>query len=408
LTTNSSSHHDAPGTLKVVHYLGAIDLRHGGVVRAVLDLSESLARVGHRVALLTFDDRDVPASWSRGAVGGPGVPGVVRLAAPGFAGRLGSGALAEAKGVISGADVVHLHAMWIPSNEQIAAVCRAVGTPYVWSPHGMLDDWCMAQKALKKRVYHAAFARRALEGAAAVHCTAEAELSQASRWFGSARGRGVVIPLPFDLADYRDLPGPEQARAKFGLRAGEKTLLFLSRLHPKKGVEVLVRAAAMLRNTGTPTRLVIAGGGDDAYEQSLRGLVKELGLGEAVLFAGFVKGREKVSLYQAADVFVLPSSQENFGYVVVEAMAAETPVITTRGVALWPQLEREGLAVLVEPTPEDVAREIGGLLADPDRARAMARKGRAWCLRELEPAGIIARFVEMYGRALAMRAGARV
>jgi glycosyltransferase involved in cell wall biosynthesis len=136
--------------------------------------------------------------------------------------------------------------------------------------------------------------------------------------------------------------------------------------------------------------------------------VKELGLGAAVLFAGFVKGREKVSLYQAADVFVLPSSQENFGYVVVEAMAAETPVITTRGVALWPQLEREGLAVLVEPTPEDVAREIGGLLADPDRARAMARKGRAWCLRELEPAGIIARFVEMYGRALAMRAGARV
>ncbi|HMN42086.1 MAG TPA: glycosyltransferase [Phycisphaerales bacterium] len=395
----------AAAPLRVAQYLSSIDLRDGGVVRAVLDLSDSLARAGQRVTLLTLNDRDVPASWAREAWVGEGVPACVRLPGPTrVGGRLSSEALGAARAVISGADVAHLHAMWIPSNEQMAGVCRRAGTPVVWSPHGMLDDWCMEQRALKKRLYHALFARRAMGGVAAMHCTAEAELAQASKWFGRARDRGVVIPLPFDLGDYRDLPGPEQARARFGLRVGEPTLLFLSRLHPKKGVEVLVRTTAEMRKAGRPVRLVIAGGGEEHYERSLRALVEGLGLGESVVFAGFVKGREKVSLYQAADVFVLPSSQENFGYVVVEAMAAGTPVVTTRGVALWPQLERENVAVLVEPRVEELAGAVGALLDDGAGARALGDRGRAWCLREMEPAGIIARFVGMYGRARA-RAG---
>src|SRR5204863_306780 len=168
--------------------------------------------------------------------------------------------------------------------------------------------------------------------------------------------------------------GPELARAKFGLKADEPTLLFLSRLHAKKGVGTLVRSVHVLRERGRLVRLVIAGGGDAAYERELRGIVEELKLGDRVLFAGFVRGKEKVSLYQAADAFVLPSSQENFGYVVVEALAARTPVITTRGVALWPQLERERAAVLAEPEVEPLCASILGVLDDPAGSRAMAER----------------------------------
>ncbi len=393
--------------LRIAHYLTAMDLRDGGVVRAVLDLSEALVKAGHRVTVLTLSDRDIPANWHRGdAWGSSDAPGCVVIGARGRGGMVGREAIVRAENVLKTTDVAHIHAMWLPSNEQVARVCRRVGTPYVWSTHGMLDDWCMAQSPLRKRAYHALFARRALEGAAAVHCTAEAERDQASKWFGGAKSRGVVIPLPFDLADYLELPGPEAARAKFGLRAEEPTLLFLSRLHPKKGVGTLVQSVAALRERGRAVRLVIAGGGDEAYERELRAMVEKQKLGDGVLFAGFVRGKEKVSLYQAADAFVLPSSQENFGYVVVEAMAAKTPVITTRGVALWPQLERERAAVLVEPEVEALSAAILGVLDDAAGSRAMAERGRAWCLRELDPSRIIAGFVDMYGQAAA--SGSRV
>jgi glycosyltransferase involved in cell wall biosynthesis len=390
--------------LKIAHYLASMDMRDGGVVRAVLDLSEALVAAGHAAAVVTLKDNDIPASWARGAPwAGASAPTGVLIGPRKRGGLIGRAAVEEATKILADADVVHIHAMWLPSNEQVASACRAVGTPYVWSPHGMLDDWCMAQSPLRKRAYHTLFARRALEGAAAVHCTAEAELDQAGKWFGNARSRGVVVPLPFDLTDYRDLPGPEAARARFGLRAGEPTLLFLSRLHVKKGVGALIQAAQALRERGRPVRLVIAGGGDAEYERTLREMVERMGLRESVVFAGFVRGREKVSLYQAADAFVLPSSQENFGYVVVEAMAAQTPVITTRGVALWPQLERERAAVLVEPEPEALVAAILGVLDDPAGAREMARRGRAWCEREMDPSRIIAGFVSMYERAAAQR-----
>lgn len=390
--------------LRIVHYLASMDMRDGGVVRAVLDLSEGLVGAGHSTTVLTLNDKDIPTAWRRGAAGAGGTtPGSVLIGPRGRGGLVSRETLERARTVIASADVVHIHAMWLPSNEQIAGVCRASGVPYVWSPHGMLDDWCMAQSPLRKRTYHMLFARRALSGAAAMHCTAEAELDQARKWFGSARARGVVVPLPFDLTDYRELPGPELARAKLGLRADEPMLLFLSRLHTKKGVGTLVRAAHALQQRGRSVRLVIAGGGDAAYERELRGIVEELKLGDRVLFAGFVRGKEKVSLYQAANAFVLPSSQENFGYVVVEALAARTPVITTRGVALWPQLERERAAVLVEPTVEQLCAAILGVLDDPTGSRTMAERGRAWCMRELDPVRIIAGFVEMYEKAKTRR-----
>jgi len=389
--------------MRIVHYLNSIDLRDGGVVRAVLDLCPGLAAAGHDVTLMTFNDRDVPEEWKRAGAGSS--PRCVRIPAPSLPGGwLGAHAKSVVRDAVSRADVVHMHAMWIPSNEQVAAACRAAGVPYVWSPHGMLDDWCMAQKPAKKRVYHALLARRALEQAAFVHCTAEAELAQASKWFG--RGRGMVVPLPFELSDYRNRPGPEPARAKFGLGPGEPTIAYVSRLHPKKGVDVLLRAAAALRDSGRPVRLVIAGGGDEPYVRSLHSLAAELSLGDRARFIGFVKGLDKVSLYQAADMFVLPSSQENFGYVVVEAMAAGTPVITTRGVALWPQLERERAAVLVEPSVQPLVAAIASLLDDPAAAREMGQRGREWCLKEMDPSRIIASFVDMYERAAHRRTSA--
>lgn len=278
---------------------------------------------------------------------------------------------------------------------QVAKETHKAGKPYVISSRGTLDDWCMEQRRLKKVLYlRAAGGSWMLNHAAAVHCTAEGELRQSKKWFPGSRG--VVIPNLLNLAPFEALPGPEAARAQFPhFDSGEPVLLFLSRLHYKKGVEHLIRAVAMLQKRGLPHRLLIAGGGDEEYERALRSQVEQFGLAERVAFVGMVVGDLKVSLYQAADLFVLPTSQENFGFVLYEAMASGTPLLTTKGVDTWPELETAG-GVVVEQDAEEIANAIADLTALRELLPERGAKGRAWVFENLEQKRIAGRFEAMY------------
>lgn len=379
--------------MRIVHCMRYMLLEHGGVVRAVLDICAVLAKAGHDVELLCIDDKDVPEQWKRGE---PGFPRVRKMPRPALPGAMFSPVQnREVAEIIKGADAVHLHAAWHISNIQIARMCRKMRVPYVLSIHGMLDDWCMTQRGMKKKLFLSLGARGMLENAAFVHCTAQAELDQSKKWF--PRGQGRVIPLVFDLGPFRTMPGPGPARAKFAsLGSGRPNALFISRLHYKKGVEHLIRATRILNDRGTQVSVLIAGSGDKAYEQEMRGLVGELGLGQCVEFLGMVSGIEKISLYEAADLVVLPTSQENFGFVVFEALAAGTPLITTPGVDTWPEVEASGGGVIVQQDAGKIADKMAELLADPERRARMGRSGREWVMRELDPERVVERFVAMY------------
>jgi glycosyltransferase involved in cell wall biosynthesis len=381
--------------MKILHYKSTIRLEEGGVVRAVLDLCGELARAGHDVTLGTFDPRDVPPAWPRGEPGTPRVLLVPSMHLP--VGLRGRGPLAEA---VATSDVVHLHSVWQPPNLQIARMARRLGKPYVASIHGMLDDWTIAQKHLKKRAFLALGGSKYLANASVVHATAEAELAQARKWIGGAPGE--VAPLIFDLSQFRDLPGPGLALARFPrIRPDVPRLLFLSRLHPKKGVDRLVRAAAILRDRGLDFQLLLAGSGDPAYENELCELCEQLRLGDRTEFLGFVSGVEKVSLYQAATCFVLPTSQENFGFVFFEALACGCPVITTRGVDTWPEIEASGAGVIAGEDSESVAGAVESMLAEGmDSLGAWGERGRAWTLRYFDTERILAAYEAMYRRSL--------
>jgi glycosyltransferase involved in cell wall biosynthesis len=390
--------------VNILHLLSDIDLEHGGVVRAVIDLARQSAAAGHSVIVASWHAPDAPAAWRQ--AGAEPSPRLLLLDAPVGVGRLTPSAQASLSQAIGRADVVHLHTPWEPVNRLVARLCRETRRPYVLTLHGMLDDWCMSQKALKKRLYLSLLGGRALlEGAAAVHCTAQAELDQSGKWF--PRGRGVVAPLVFDLEPYRTLPGPGLARSAFGIGPERPVVLFLSRLHVKKGVHLLIKAAALLRERGMDVQTLIAGVGDETYTAGLHGQIGALGLADRVRLLGMVRGVEKVSLFQAADVFALPTSQENFGFVLPEALACGTPALTTRGVDIWPELEGSGSTRIVDQTAEAFAGAIEGLMADADLRRRMGDSGRAWVLRELEPAAVQRRYDAMYAQAAATTAAAR-
>jgi glycosyltransferase involved in cell wall biosynthesis len=228
-----------------------------------------------------------------------------------------------------------------------------------------------------------------------VHCTAEGEREQSHKWF--PRGTPRVIPNLIDLAAYAALPMPDEAIAAFEPLQGEgPTLLFLSRIHAKKGIEHLVDALPALRRSFPALQVLLAGTGDDAYIKSLQAQARRLGVDDAMHWLGHVGGTLKLSLYNAADIFVLPSSQENFGFVQFEAMACATPCMTTKLVDTWQEVESSGGGIAVEQSADSIIEGLTPLLQDADRRGAMGTAGRAWVLEHLATDRVAALIEDMY------------
>ncbi|MEO0514396.1 MAG: glycosyltransferase [Planctomycetota bacterium] len=388
--------------LRCVHHLGRAWRSDGGVVAMVLDLVAALAEAGAQVTLLTGDARDVPASW-RG--GGANVPEVVEHADLGGAKKLSEAAQRVVEPVLREAEVLHLHTPWEPLNPDLAASAQRVGRPYVVTIHGMLDDWSMTNggrlKALKKRAYLKLRGNTLMRRAASVQCTAEAEREQATRWVSGMTT--AVIPCLVDARAMLELERPAPGANSANDMADESNagrVLFLSRMHPKKRPDLVLEAAAEL-----PTvNVVMAGPADDAYGKGLLGRAEELSVSSRVDWLGMVVDEEKRRAFAEADVFVLPTSQENFGIVLIEAMAAGLPLVTTRGADLWRELEAAG-ATIVEAEASAIAGAIRAVLDHPAEAAARGQRGRAWVEKELSPSTVLGRYLNWYRQVVSSASG---
>ncbi len=395
--------------MRILHYVGSTDSRLGGVPRFVLDACRVMAEQGHETVLATCDTTDTPPSWMGATVKGAGVPEVIKVVRAGLMGDLLCRASMRAlRDELSRCDVVHLHCVWSPANLQIARAARSMGVPYIMTTHGMLDEWSVRQSAAKKKAYMLLGGRRMLAGAAAIHCTAQAEYDQSLRFF--PRTPCAIVPYVQDLSPYRELPGRALARDRFEClrNSGEPVVLFLSRLHHKKGVEHLIDAAAELVTRGVRAQFVIAGTGDEDYIGFLQRHTSLLGLEDRVHFVGQVKGAEKFSLYQNADAFVLPTSQENFGLVLIEAMACGTPVVTTKGTDIWQDVEASGGATIVAQAAMEIADAVQAIVTNPEKQRAMGSAARPWVFKTYDEGVLAPRFARLYSRVAASRQEAMV
>jgi len=380
--------------MKLLHYFPITRLSEGGTVRSAIDLCAVLASRGHDVIWLTSDDTDVPPEWKNGE---SNCPTVRRLGPITKAGqRLSKEQVALAAEAAKEVDVTHIHAMWIPSNPQVAKVCDSVGTPWVLSTHGMLDDWCMQQRGAKKKLYLSTAGRILLRGATTFLTTAEEERRQSSKWL--KHDNIAVIPCIVCLEPYKNVPDPTEALEEYG-KSDVPTVLFLSRVHEKKSIETLIDAAAILKQKETPIRLLIAGTGEEAYFQILKNRAMTAGVSESVSFLGMVVGDLKLSLYAMADIFALPTQQENFGIVYPEAMLCETPVIGTTGTDIWRELKKGG-ATIADRTPEAFATAIMDFVDNPDLAKAKAQEGRKHMLKWLDNDLVAKQYEEMYTKAV--------
>ncbi len=272
--------------------------------------------------------------------------------------------------MLTSADLVHNHGLWLLPNIDAGWSAGKARKPLIVAPRGMLGAAALRFSYMKKRVFWHLAQRRMLEGAACLHATSEQEYEEI-RTVG-LKAPVAIVPNGVDLS-------PPQASSP-GSRP-RRTVLYLGRLHPKKGLTVLVHAWARLEAAHADWDLRIVGPSEKGYLEELRALALRLRV-QRVSFDGPRFGAEKTEAYRNADLYVLPTLNENFAMTVAEALAAEVPVIASKG-APWARLETERCGWWVDHGLETLTKVMDGAMRLPAaELMAMGERGRRWMARE--------------------------
>lgn len=225
---------------------------------------------------------------------------------------------------ISSADGVHIHGLWEQSTAIAGQMARSLRKPYILSAHGMLESWALANKRVKKLIYSALIERTNVEGARCLHALTHAEAEDYRR-FGS-KCPIAIIPNGVNIPD---AVSHDIFYSQFPALKGKNIILFLGRLHLKKGLIPLVQAWATLTQRWPEAHLVLAGPDCEGTQANLEKILVELEITDRVTFTGMLKGEAKWSAFAAAQCFVLPSFSEGLSVSVLEAMGTGLPVIVT-------------------------------------------------------------------------------
>ncbi len=261
-------------------------------------------------------------------------------------------------------DIYHIHGIWQSPISVSCAIALYLKVPYMISPRGMLEPWSLSQKSLKKRLALSIFQKYFLQKANCLHATSQSEADN-FRKIGLTNPIAVV-PNSLDLRKYF-----------VSTKKRQNKILFLSRIHPKKGLEILIEAISLIEMSILQNwKVEIIGNGDLAYIKALNNLILEKQLTNIIQIKDPLFDKEKVIKYQEAKLFVLPSFSENFGVVIAESLACGTPVITTKNTP-WKDLEIFECGWWIDNNVTTLKETLSkAMLMSDDDLMAMGTKGR--------------------------------
>jgi glycosyltransferase involved in cell wall biosynthesis len=359
-------------------------LIYGGPVQSTYDLARATARAGCDVRVLTTNangESNLPSSSEDSTLIGDGV--AVRYCERWFGDSVSPDLLRGLASEIRWADVVHLGLTYSFPVLPTLALCKRYGKPVVWSPHGALQRYQDSRRKVLKAVWEQA-CRVLRPEAMVLQATSEEEASE-SGW--RMQCEALIVPHGVDV--------PEGVSHEPG--TGALRLMFLGRLHPKKGIENLLDACALLP-ASFAWSLEVVGAGERKYEQALRAKIEALRLGDRVKMCGLLTGDAKRRAFERADVAVFPSYTENFGMVVPEALAHGVPVISSKGMP-WSRVEEVGCGLWVDNDARTIASAI--IRMREMDLLGMGTRGREWVKQEFSWNAAAAQMIRVYEEVMA-------
>ncbi len=364
--------------LKILHYIAvyAPAWQFGGPVLSVSQLCEGLADLGHHVEVFTSNAglSDRPES----PVNQPIVRNGVKVTYFQQQAGLGINCPDMEQAVIARAkefDIIHITGVWQRTSAAACKAAKSQGIPYVISPRGALGPYSWGQKTIKKVLYYLWQERFNVTNASAIHYTSKQELEEC-RWL-KLSGMPFIVPNGLDTQFWQ--PNPEAAKAwreSQNFSEDDFILLNVGRLHHKKGLDLLPQALAPLRHLNW--RMVFVGGDDDGTKAKLQQQFQSANLSDKVVFLERCEPKDLPAIYSAANLFLLPSRHENFGNVVVEALACGCPVVISDKVGLHDEVADGGVGWVLPRVYAQWTQAIEDLIQFPAKTKELKLKSRVW------------------------------
>ncbi|MEH1913986.1 glycosyltransferase [Nostoc sp.] len=364
--------------LKILHYIPvyAPAWQFGGPVLSVSQLCEGLAALGHEVEVFTSNAglNNQPELPLNQPVIRNGVKVTYFRQEPG----MGIHCPGMEQAVTARArefDIIHITGVWQRTSGAACKAAKHQGVAYVVSPRGALSPYSWQQKTAKKILYYLWQERFNMTNAAAIHYTSKQEL-QECLWL-KLPGKSFIIPNGLNTEFWQ--PALEEAkiwRKSQNLSEDDFILLNVGRLHHKKGLDLLPQALAPLRNLNW--RMVFVGGDDDGTKAKLQQQFQAANLSDRVIFLERCEPKKLPAIYSAANLFVLPSHHENFGNVVVEALACRCPVLISDKVGLHDEIIESGMGWVLPRVVKEWVDFISQVIRVPERLQPVKYSSRAW------------------------------
>ncbi|MBW4671283.1 MAG: hormogonium polysaccharide biosynthesis glycosyltransferase HpsP [Cyanomargarita calcarea GSE-NOS-MK-12-04C] len=389
--------------MRILQIVPSISLIYGGPSQMVLGLAPALASEGVEVTILTTDSNgdngqkplDVPLNQP---IKQDGYEIIYFRCSPFRRYKFSLDLLQWLKRHAHEFDLAHIHALFSPVSSTAATVCRQQKLPYILRPLGTLDPADLKKKKQLKQIYAAILERPNLAGAGMIHFTSEQEAKVSER-FGVTT-KDLVLPL--GVIPKGD--GEKDVRQKFGIPEDVPLVLFMSRIDPKKGLDLLIPALEILLDKGLKFHFVLAGTNpqDPSYEQQIKVEIENSTLQKHTTITGFVTGELKSALLYAADLFVLPSYYENFGIAVAEAMVAGTPVIISDQVHICQEVhdsESGWVGATEVPALVELLRDA---LQNPEECQRRGLNAKQYALQNYSWNAIARQIIQAYKEVLSL------
>lgn len=358
--------------MKILHIAASLSSVSGGPPKVIQGLTETLVKKGNEVSIFaSAKERDGDnLIYPKGTK--------VRIFKESFISKTWKGHSFYFKKALEkevpNFNIVHIHETWHYLHFVAYRMAKKFKKPFIITPYGTLEPWCLNYKGFKKKVFSFLIQRRILKEASAIHAITENEAKNIKA-FGVNNTPIAVIPNGIDLQEFRNLPPKEALLSFIPKLKGKKIILFLGRIHPIKGLDLLIKAFSKIAKQRKNICLLVVGPDEDGYQAKIENLLEKEGILDRVFFTGMLTGYKKLVVLGGSDICIIPSYSEARSIVALEAMLSGLPVIITHQ-CNFPEIAENKAGLIINPKEDELTEAITKLLENPSFIKEMGENGQ--------------------------------